>query len=88
MGVRKFRSIEEMDGDRWYEPGDPSLDRAIRRVWELGYLTIQPHFPSGVHRHRTLESMNTLQDSWAEANFNAYHERLKEQMAEIECKDR
>ncbi len=37
MAIRKFRSIEEMDGYRWYEPGDPVLFRAIRRVWELGY---------------------------------------------------
>jgi hypothetical protein len=86
MGVRKFRSIEEMDGERWYEPGDPMLYRAIRRVWELGYRTLKPHFPPGVYKHRTLQSMNALQESWAEANFTAYHERLKKQMAEIEGK--
>ena len=86
MGVRKFRSIQEMDGERWYEPGDPMLYRAIRRVWELGYRTLQPHFPPGVYKHRTMESMNALQESWAEANFIAYHERLKKQMAEIEKK--
>ena len=48
MAIRKFRSIEEMDGYRWYEPGDPVLFRAIRRVWELGYRTIRPRFPAGV----------------------------------------
>ena len=51
MAIRKFRSIEEMDGYRWYEPGDPVLFRAIRRVWELGYRTIRPRFPAGVHKH-------------------------------------
>ena len=86
MGVRKFRSVEEMDGYRWYAPGDPVLYRAIRRVWELGYRTIKPRFPAGVHKHRTLESMNALQESWEEANFDAYQERLKRQMADIERK--
>ena len=84
MPVRRFRSIQEMEGERWYEPGDPMLYRAIRRVWELGYRTLKPHFPPGVYKHRTLESMNALQESWAEANFAAYHERLKKQIAEIE----
>jgi hypothetical protein len=81
MGVRKFRSIEEMDGYRWYEPGDPALYRAIRRVWELGYRTVQPRFPPGVYKHRSLESMNARQQSWADANFAAYQERFKQQMA-------
>ena len=36
MAIREFRSVEEMDGYHWYEPGDPVLFRAIRRVWELG----------------------------------------------------
>ena len=84
MGVRKFRSIEEMDGYRWYEPGDPVLFRAICRVWELGYRTIEPRFPLGIHKHRTLEAMNALQESWAQANFVAYHERLKVQMTQID----
>jgi hypothetical protein len=84
MGVRKYRSVQEMDGDRWYEPGDPKLYRAIRRVWELGYRTLQPRFPAGVYKHRNLESMNALRESWAEANFLAYQERLRRQIAEIE----
>lgn len=88
MGVRKFRSIEEMDGYRWYEPGDPVLYRAIRRVWELGYRTVQPRFPPGVHKHRNLEAMNASQQSWADANFAAYQERLKRQMAEIDDRAR
>ena len=77
MSIRKFRSVEEMDGYRWYEPGDPVLYRAIRRVWELGYRTIRPRFPAGVHKHRTVESMNALQQSWADSNFAAYQEWLR-----------
>jgi len=87
MGVRKFRSVEEMDGYRWYEPGDPALYRAIRRVWELGYRTIQPQFPAGVFKHRSVESMNALQETWEEANFLAYHERVKKRMSEIKGKN-
>jgi hypothetical protein len=34
MAIRKFRSVEEM-GYHWYQPGDPMLFRAIRRVCEL-----------------------------------------------------
>jgi hypothetical protein len=60
MAVRRFRSVEEMDGYRWYEPGDPVLFRAIRRVWELGYRTVRPQFPAGIHKHRTLASKNAL----------------------------
>ena len=86
MGVRRFRSIEEMPDEHWYEPGDPMLYRAIRRVWELGHRTLQPHFPPGVYKPRTMESKNALQEAWDQANFIAYHERLKKQMAELEGK--
>jgi hypothetical protein len=75
--VRKFRSVFEMDGYRWHETGDPALYRAIRRVWELGYRTLEPRFPPGVHRHRTVTSMNALQDAWTAANFEAYRRRLE-----------
>jgi len=56
MAIRKFRSVEEMDGYHWYEPGDPVLFRAIRRVWELGYRTVRPRFPAGVHKHREVRA--------------------------------
>ncbi len=42
----------------------------------------------GVRKHRTLESMNALRESWADANFAAYQERLDEQRAEIEGRER
>ena len=85
MAIRKFRSVEEMDGYHWYEPGDPVLFRAIRRVWELGYRTIRPRFPAGVHKHRSLTSKNALQESWADANFSAYQQRLREEMTRLEA---
>jgi hypothetical protein len=68
-----------MNGDRWYEPGDPVLFRAMRRVWELGHRTLQPRFPPGVHKHRTLDAMNALQKQWDDANFEAHRRRLDEQ---------
>ena len=64
--------------------GDPILFRAIRRVWELGYRTIRPRFPAGVHKHRSLTSKNALQESWADANFSAYQQRLKEEMTRLQ----
>lgn len=73
-----------MDGYHWYEPGDPVLFRAIRRVWELGYRTIRPRFPAGVHKHRSLTSKNALQESWADANFSAYQQRMREEMTRLE----
>jgi hypothetical protein len=83
MPIRKFRSVEEMDGYNWCEPGDPVLFRAIRRVWELGHRTVRPRFPPGVHRHSSLSSKNTLQESWAEANFAAYQQWLREELLRL-----
>ena len=76
MPVRRFRSVEEMEGPHWYEPGDPALFRALRRVWALHARTVQPRFPPGVYRHRNLEAMNALQETWDEANFLAHQRRL------------
>ena len=82
MPVRRFRNVEEMNGERWYSPGDPELCRAIRRVWSLGHRTLQQRFPPGVHKHRTLEEMNALQALWDEANFEAYRRRVREEREE------
>jgi hypothetical protein len=43
---------------------------------------MKPRFPPGVHRHRTLLSMNELQDAWTDANFTAYQKRLEEWKAD------
>jgi hypothetical protein len=77
MPVRRFRSVEEMEGPHWYRPGDPALFRALRRVWALHARTVQPRFPPGVYRHRSVEAMNALQERWDEANFLAHQRRLK-----------
>ena len=77
MPVRKFHSVEEMDAPHWYAPGDPALYRALRRVWALHARTVQPHFPPGVHRHRSIAEMNALQERWDETNFAAHRERTR-----------
>jgi hypothetical protein len=79
MPVRKFRTVAEMNGDRWYAPGDPELYRAIRRVWTLGHRTLDHRFPPGVHKHRGVEEMNAQQKRWDDANFEAYRRRLQEE---------
>jgi hypothetical protein len=75
--VRRYRSVEEMEGPHWYEPGDPALYRAIRRLWALHARTKRPHFPPGVYRHRSVEEMNALQEQWDEVNFEAYRKRIE-----------
>ena len=77
MPVRRFRSVEEMDGPRWYQPGDPALYRAMRRLWDLHQRLFQPRFPPGVHRHRSIEEMNAVQEQWDKANFEAHRERMR-----------
>lgn len=74
MTVRKFRSVEEMNQDRWRHPGDPELYRAIADVWALGARTGIHRFPPGVYRHRTIEDLNRLTESWQAANFEAFQE--------------
>ncbi len=75
MPLRKFRSIEEMDGNTWREPGDPELFRAMRATWELARTTTSPSFPPGVYRHRSAAEAEALQGVWEEANFRAFRER-------------
>jgi len=85
--VRKFRTVEEMSGDRWYSPGDPALSRAIRRVWELGHRTIRQRFSPGVYKLRSVDEMNALQQQWDDANFEVYRRRLAEQVKSRPARD-
>jgi len=77
MPVRKFRSIEEMDGNTWREPGDPELFRAIKATWDFAERTLRPRFPPGVYKHRSIEDAEKLREEWARANFEAYQARLR-----------
>lgn len=54
------------------QPGDPSLYRAIAAVWETGRrLRTTRHFPAGVPRHATIESMNRQREAWDDEYFRA-----------------
>ena len=71
MPVKKFRRVEDMPGATWYEPGDPELYAAIRRVWGRSRRLLQPRFPPGVHKHRSIEAMNAEVDRWELENRDA-----------------
>lgn len=65
MPVRKFRSVEQMDGAAWRTPGDPALFRAIAALWDLGARTSRRRYPPGVHRHASVVEMQRVQERWA-----------------------
>ena len=84
MSVRKYRSVEEMEGNAWREPGAPDLFRAIRATWDFARRTLRPSFPPGLYRHRSLEDAQKLRAEWEGANFRAYRRRLVEKAEEEE----
>jgi hypothetical protein len=74
-----------MGGPRWYEPGDPELFRAIRRLWRLGERTHQPRCPHGLFRHRSIEEMNASEEEWAQANLESFLERRATEKARLDA---
>lgn len=64
MGVRKFRGIEEMERERWRQPGDPALYQVIARLWDFGRRTGGRRFPPGVYRHRSIADLNAQTERW------------------------
>ncbi len=76
MPVRKYRSVEEMEGNTWRRPGDPLLFRAMRSTWDFARRTLRPTFPPGVHKHRSIEDAECQRQEWEQANFEAYRSRL------------
>ncbi len=77
MPIKTFRDVSEMVSDTWYEPGDPDLFQAIRATWTLAARTLQPHFPPGVYKHRSIEEAEALREEWDRANFEAFHARRR-----------
>jgi len=65
MPVRKFRSVEEMSQPIWRQPGDPTLYRTIAAIFDVGGRTSKRRYPPGLHKHRTVEEMQQVQDAWA-----------------------
>lgn len=76
MPVRRFRRVEDMEGTLWRERG-PELFAAMRRVWDFAARTVQPRFPHGVYRHRTIDEMNANDERWAIANFERFQARRR-----------
>jgi hypothetical protein len=64
MPVRKYRSIADMPDETWRQPGDPTLYRAIRQVWDFGRRTSRRHYPPGVYRYRSIQEMDAAQREW------------------------
>ncbi len=71
-----------MEGNTWKEPGSPELMRAIRSTWDFAQRTLQPKFPPGVYKYRSIEEMKAQRERWAQANFEAYQERLRQKRVE------
>lgn len=79
MPVKKFRDVSELEGNTWYEPGDPRLFEAIRAVWDLAARTTRPSFPPGVYKHSSIEEAEALREEWDRANFEAFRERRRQE---------
>lgn len=65
MPVRKFRGIEDMDEAGWHPPGSAEWMRAMEYLGALAKVTNRRRFPPGVHRHRSIEEMNRVQEEWS-----------------------
>lgn len=63
MPVRKLRSIEDMPGPVWRQPGDPALCRTIAQLWDLGRRMTRHRYRPGVWRFRPVEEMDRAQKS-------------------------
>jgi hypothetical protein len=64
MPVRKFRSVEAMNDAVWRTPGDPALYRTMASLWQLARRTRARRFPPGVHKARSIEEQNQMNDAW------------------------
>lgn len=78
MPIRRYRSVEEMEGNTWYNRNDPGLFRAIQATWAFAQRITRPKFPPGVHKHRSLEEAEELREVWEKNNFEAFHRRRAE----------
>ncbi len=76
MPVRKYRSVEEMEGNTWRDAGDPQLFLAMRGTWDFAHRVLRPTFPPGIHKHRSIEEANRQRQRWEKANFEAYRARI------------
>ena len=78
MPVKKYRDISDMPDSNWLEPGSPELMEAMRASWSFAQKTMQPRFPPGVHRHRSIEDLWAQEERWDQANFVRHQQRIRE----------
>jgi hypothetical protein len=74
MPVYKYRRVEDME-DRWYEPGDPRLFRAVRQIWQTADRLLRPRYPPGVHKLGSADDADALREAWEDANVEARRDR-------------
>jgi len=72
MPVFRYRDVSDMT-EVWREPGDPSLFRAIARLWEMSAALARRRYPPGVYRVRDLEQSNRLSKQWSVRNVRELH---------------
>ena len=75
MPIRKLRGPPSSEDTLWREPGSLELMDAIRSVWDFADRTIEPKFPPGVYKHRSIEDAKALRQVWEAENFRRYWER-------------
>lgn len=57
--VYHFRTLEEAGRALWLIPGDPKLERVLRRLWSLAAEMAGPSAaPRGVRKYRNIEEAN------------------------------
>ena len=64
MGVRKFRSIEEMKDAREHASEPRDLPRLLDALWRMGERTRTRRPPPGVYKHGSIEEAKRLKEFW------------------------
>lgn len=67
MGVKKFRSVEEMPGPAPLPPLDPDNLRLAFELMDLTHRLSRFRFVPGVRKFRSIEEMDAHRRAWEEA---------------------
>ena len=81
MSVRKFRDVAEMEREVWFRRDDPRLFAAMRAVWDFARRTVQPEFPPGVYRFRSVDEAAAQRERWERRSFEAFQRRRRDRNA-------
>ena len=77
MPVRKFRHVGEMEQEVWFRRDDPRLFAAIKGVWDFAQRIVQPRFPPGVYRFRSIDEAAEQRECWERQSFEAFQRRRR-----------